>query len=54
LRCATKEKLIRIDPHVTEKAVIKSLYDKLGMKYEEKRNNDFMAYLNDAIKMINE
>jgi hypothetical protein len=34
---------------VIEKATVKSLYHKLGIKYEEKKNCGFMAYLNDAI-----
>lgn len=33
---------------VIEKAVIKSLYKKLGMKYEEKEGFGFFGYLNEA------
>lgn len=33
---------------VIEKAILKSLYDKLGLNYEEKENWNFVTYLNEA------
>jgi hypothetical protein len=38
---------------VIEKAIVKSLYSKLGIEYQEKKNYCFLAYLNDAMQMTN-
>jgi hypothetical protein len=37
---------------VIEKAIIKSLYGKIGMKHEEKKGYSFLAYVKDAEKVI--
>ena len=39
---------------VIEKAMAKSLYNRLGMKYDEKKGYGFLAYLNDAMRMAQE
>lgn len=41
-------KIFGLGAEVIEKAVIKSLYHKLGLKYEEKENVSFLAYLKGA------
>jgi len=41
-------KIFGLGAEVIEKAVIKSLYNKLGLKYEEKENVSFLAYLKEA------
>ncbi len=33
---------------VVERDIVKSLYRKLGLKYVEKKNFDFMEFLNEA------
>lgn len=42
------EKIFGLGAEVIEKAIIKSLYRKLGLKYIEKKVFDFMEYLNEA------
>lgn len=42
------EKIFGLGAKVIEKAIIKSLYRKLGLEYREKKVFDFMEYLNEA------
>ena len=39
---------------VIERAVIKKLYDKLGIEFKEKKDFGFMEYLNEARKFLEE
>lgn len=41
-------KIFGMGAGVIEKAILKSLYDKLGLDYREKENWNFVAYLNEA------
>jgi hypothetical protein len=41
-------KIFGIGAGVIEKAILKSLYDKLGLDYKENKNWDFATYLNEA------
>ena len=40
-----------VGAEVIERSIVKSLYRKLGLKYEEKEGYGFLAYLNDAKEM---
>jgi hypothetical protein len=44
-------KIFGLGAEVIEKAVVRSLYHKLGIKYEEKKNYGFLAYLKDAMQI---
>ena len=46
------EKIFGAGARAIEKLILKSLYQKLGAKYEEKRNSQFEDYLNDAREII--
>ncbi|MGB9756312.1 MAG: hypothetical protein ACPLVJ_00820 [Candidatus Bathyarchaeales archaeon] len=41
-------KIFGLGAAVIEKAIIKSLYNKIGMKHEEKKGYSFLAYIKDA------
>ncbi|MEM3459120.1 MAG: hypothetical protein QXN36_00820 [Candidatus Bathyarchaeia archaeon] len=41
-------KIFGMGAGVIEKAILKSLYEKLGLDYKEDKNWDFAAYLNEA------
>ena len=45
-------KIFGLGAAVIEKAIIKSLYGKIGMKHEEKKGYSFLAYVKDAEKVI--
>jgi hypothetical protein len=45
-------KIFGIGATVIEKATLRSLYQKLGIKYEENKGHDFLAYLNDAMRFV--
>jgi hypothetical protein len=47
-------KLFGIGAEVIEKAILKRLYLKLGLSYEEKKNYSFMACLNDVRHLANQ
>ncbi|NWG10829.1 hypothetical protein HXY33_03635 [Candidatus Bathyarchaeota archaeon] len=47
-------KIFGVGAAVIEKATVKSLYEKLGIKYEEKKNHDFMTYIRDAQQILDE
>ncbi|MGQ9743046.1 MAG: hypothetical protein ACUVQW_00365 [Candidatus Bathycorpusculaceae bacterium] len=47
-------KIFGLGAAVIEKAIIKSLYDKIGMKYEERKGRSFLAYVIDAEKVVEE
>ena len=44
-------KIFGVGAEVIERSIVKSLYRKLGLKYEEKESYGFLAYLNDAKEM---
>jgi len=44
-------KIFGVGAEVIERAIVKSLYRKLGRKYKEKRDYGFLTYLNDAKHM---
>lgn len=46
VRCL--EKIFGLGARVVERDIVKSLYRKLGLKYVEKKNFDFMEFLNEA------
>lgn len=41
-------KIFGMGAEIIEKAILRSLYCKLGLTYEEKKNHDFIMYVNDA------
>jgi hypothetical protein len=41
-------KIFGLGAAVIEKAIIKSLYNKIGMKHEEKKGYSFLAYIKEA------
>lgn len=45
-------KIFGLGAEVIEKAVIKSLFSKLGINYEEKKNYGFLEYLNNAMQIL--
>lgn len=44
-------KIFGVGAEVIERSIVKSLYRKLGLKYEEKEGYGFLAYLSDAKEM---
>jgi len=44
-------KIFGVGAEVIERAIVKSFYRKLGLRYEEKRDYSFLTYLNDAKHM---
>jgi hypothetical protein len=47
------EKIFGTGSRVIEKAIIKSLYSKLGLEYVERKNFDFLECLNEAKMRLN-
>lgn len=46
------QRIFGLGASVIEKAIIKSLYRKLGVEYEEKKDYNFLAYIDDAKQMV--